>query len=248
MTNETLTNMNTDNKRNRQFGLKLQAAREAMGFEQKDVAAQLRLSEKVIAMLESDVYPPELPTTFIRGYIRSYSKLLCIPEADVAAVLEHIKPKPAPVEPPVVIKQHSNWTSSHYYMQFSTYAIVVTVIGLVGIWWYNHHPRSNSAATTTMLAQSQTLAIPQAQNTDNSHMVTAENQSNKSPVTAAPSTPAVNSGTTTLSTPPATADSSTPHAHKNVNNNANSSDSNGNDNSDENTDRYRDNSDNNNTD
>jgi cytoskeleton protein RodZ len=171
MTNET-NNMNTD-KKSISYGAKLKAAREAMGLEQKDLAAQLRLGERIIEMLESGHYASDLPITFIRGYIRSYSKLLQIPESEIAAALEPIKPAPAPQDASPVNKQPSDLTSSNYYMQFSTYAIVVTLTGMIGLWWYNHTPAQNP-----VVAESQTLAIPQ--------QVTAEAQSSIATPNTAP--------------------------------------------------------------
>jgi len=139
------------------FGARLRSAREAMGLERKDAAAQLRLSEKVIAMLEKENFPSELPITFIRGYIRSYGKLLQIPELEITKALEPIQPKPVnpeplttAVKPPVMLV-----TSSHYYMQVFTYCIVITLVSLVGIWWYSH-----SSTPTPAIAENHVLAIP----------------------------------------------------------------------------------------
>jgi hypothetical protein len=44
-------------------------------------------------MIESGLFDNDLPLTFIRGYIRSYSKLLDIPEEEVTIALDLIKPK-----------------------------------------------------------------------------------------------------------------------------------------------------------
>lgn len=118
------------------FGMRLKSAREAKGLERKDAAAQLRLNEKVIIMLEKDRYPADLPVTFIRGYMRSYGKFLDIPEYEIKKAVEPIKPKPSvhtissvTAAPPV--------TSGNYFMQLFTYLIVLTLLGLVGTWWFS---------------------------------------------------------------------------------------------------------------
>ena len=85
------------------FGTRLQSAREALGIERKDAAAQLRLNEKVIVMMEKERYPTDLPVTFIRGYIRSYGKLLQIPEHEIKQAIEPIKPQPTQQVNPVGI-------------------------------------------------------------------------------------------------------------------------------------------------
>jgi cytoskeleton protein RodZ len=137
------------------FGTRLQSAREALGLESKDAAAQLRLNENIILMMEKDIFSSDLPVTFIRGYLRSYGKLLQIPEHEIKLAIEPIQPKPIPelVIPPK--KQMPLLTSGNYFMQLFTYLIIFTLIGLVGIWWYTH----SATATSPSLAENQ-LSIP----------------------------------------------------------------------------------------
>ena len=141
------------------FGMRLQSAREAQKLDRKDAAAKLRLSEKMIDMIETDTYPPELPITFIRGYIRSYGKLLDVPEHEIKLALEPIKPRPVPENEVPVIKQNTPVTSSHYFMQFFTSIIVLTMVSLVGMWWYTHSslPSSTNDGKTSNLIPITTL-------------------------------------------------------------------------------------------
>lgn len=144
MTNENLQT-STPVKPPIPFGMRLQSAREALRLERKDAAAQLRLSEKIITMMEKDSYPSDLPPTFIRGYMRSYGKLLEISDIDIAEAIEPIKPKPIPEEITTAGKNNAPLTSGNYFMQFFTSLIVITMLGLVGMWWYSH---SKSPAPT----------------------------------------------------------------------------------------------------
>lgn len=77
------------------FGQRLISCREALGLDRKEAASQLRLPERIIIMLESDEIEPNLPTTFLRGYIRSYGKFLAISEQEVQAALAMLAPQPA---------------------------------------------------------------------------------------------------------------------------------------------------------
>ncbi len=180
------------------YGAKLKAAREAIGLEQKDIAAQLRLGEKIIDMLESGHYTLDIPVTFIRGYIRSYSKLLQIPEAEVAAALEPIQRVEIPKEAAPTAKQPIGMLNSHHYMRFSTYAIVATLAGMLGLWWYNHTP----AAQQVTIAQEQTLTtIPEVQKSpDNKQVATTDstNTSTANPNAAAPTASANTEHATTV--------------------------------------------------
>jgi cytoskeleton protein RodZ len=143
------------------FGARLKSARETTGLDRKDAASQLRLNESMIVMMENENYPSDLPITFIRGYIRNYSKLLEIPEAEVAKALEPLQQKPMfqDITPVSASMKSEPVTSSNYFMQFFTFAIVVTLVGLVGTWWHTHSNQSNNSYT-----ESQPLASPPSNN------------------------------------------------------------------------------------
>lgn len=132
------------------FGMRLQSAREALGLESKDAAAQLRLNEKIILMLEKDCYGTDIPATFLRGYLRSYGKLLQIPDNEIRLAIEPIQQNTS-IQPlaPIGSKQTPPLTSGNYFMQLFTYLIVLTLIGLVGVWWYTH-PTSTTTSTPTV--------------------------------------------------------------------------------------------------
>lgn len=161
MTNESQSN--TENT-STAFGARLQAAREALGLDTKDAAARLRLNEKVILMMEKERYADDLPVTFIRGYIRAYAKLLQIPEYEVKKALEPIKAKTTSIEHEVAKKNSKPAkpvTSDNYSMQISTYFIGLTMVGLVGAWWYSHGVnKETSAGSSTFIAESQLLTTP----------------------------------------------------------------------------------------
>jgi cytoskeleton protein RodZ len=119
------------------LGVHLKETREAKGLDRKEVALQLRLNEKIIIMMEHDRYPQDLPITFIKGYLKSYSKLLHIPERDIQQPLSQIKPKPH-VASSLLSQPLAPVNSSNYVIQIFTYFVFMTVIGLVGAWWYIH--------------------------------------------------------------------------------------------------------------
>lgn len=144
MTNETQQTNAPETKQPIPFGGRLKTAREALGLDRKDAAAQLRLNEKIIIMMEKDRYPSDLPVTFIRGYIRAYGKLLQIPEYEIKKAIEPIKQKPTHHEPLTPLEQSPQ--SGGYFMQFFTYLVMFTLVGLVGVWWYTHPTQNNLTA------------------------------------------------------------------------------------------------------
>jgi cytoskeleton protein RodZ len=145
------------------FSKRLRTAREAMGWERKDVARQLHLNEKIIMMMESDRYPADLCTTFIRGYLRSYGKLLQIPDYEIRQAIEPIKPV-IPAVSPVTLSIPLE--STNYLMQAFTYLILLTLIGLVAVWWHTHSLSPLANLTKNMPQTHSPQTVP-AQTTDN---------------------------------------------------------------------------------
>lgn len=160
MTND---NTSTNEFPSTAFGARLQSAREALGLNTKDAAARLRLNEKMIIMLEKEHYPHDLPITFIRGYLRSYGKLLQIPEHEIKKALEPIQPKPIISEPTPTKstnKPAQPVTSKNYSMKISTYFIAFTMVGLFGAWWFTHNPNKDASSTTSLLTDNKLLQVP----------------------------------------------------------------------------------------
>lgn len=69
-------------------GALLRQAREARGMSLAEVAASLKMSPRQIEAVETEDYSRLFGTTFIRGFMRNYAKLLRIDAEQVLAALE----------------------------------------------------------------------------------------------------------------------------------------------------------------
>lgn len=67
-------------------GRRLREAREARRLTIAEVASELRMQARHIEALESDDYASLPGATFVQGYLRSYTKLLGLPEATILAM------------------------------------------------------------------------------------------------------------------------------------------------------------------
>lgn len=132
------------------FGARLKAAREAMHLETKDVASQLRLNERIILMLESGHYEKDLPLTFLKGYIRSYGKLLQLSDDEIKQAIDPIQPFVHHTDPALLPPADGDITSKNVRMQFASAFIALTVVGLVGTWWHNHTTSANAPLLTAL--------------------------------------------------------------------------------------------------
>jgi cytoskeleton protein RodZ len=77
-------------------GARLRAAREALGASVDEVAHDLHLEREVILSLESADYESLGAPVFVRGYMRSYARLMELPEDDI--VESFVVPLPEPEE------------------------------------------------------------------------------------------------------------------------------------------------------
>ena len=169
MTNQDSPTAEAAEQKTPPFGVRLQAAREALKLDRKEVATRLRLNEKYIIMMEKDRYSPDLPVTFIRGYLRSYGKFLQLPEHEIKKAIEPIKPRPVPLDIEAMIKQAqaspkttviSENSNSNYLMHLFTSTIVLAMFTLVGTWWYDHQ---KIKAVNPDIALNQQMILPQKQ-------------------------------------------------------------------------------------
>lgn len=158
MTNEHQETDHSSKKNPPPFGLRLKTAREELGLQTKDAAAQLRLSEKIIIMMEKNRYAADLPITFVRGYLKAYGKLLNIPDHDIQHAISHIQPKVELQAKPV--HDLPDVTTGNIFMQFFTYLIILTLVGLVGTWWYTHASNPTSNPMPQAFVKENPKAIP----------------------------------------------------------------------------------------
>jgi cytoskeleton protein RodZ len=147
------------------FGEKLKSTRETMGISMQEAGSRLHLSPRFIAMMENeDLLQSTLPPIYLRGYLRSYTRLLNISEAELAQVLEKLNPKPPMIQDPVPVSSMESLSISFplennpYYARIATILISLVLLTSITGWWYLH--ANNNNAPTTLVALDQPLANP----------------------------------------------------------------------------------------
>ncbi len=142
------------------FGSRLKSARESLGLDRKEVATQLRLHEKIIVTMESGDYQTDIPLTFLRGYLRNYSKLLNIPEQEVTDLIESLKPVQPPAEAETVQRAASvsysqkrpgfSFNADNIVKKVFTLLLLLTLVGLV--WWHSHTSTPSDISSSDQIA------------------------------------------------------------------------------------------------
>jgi cytoskeleton protein RodZ len=135
-------------------GVRLRNAREQLGLSQQAVAERLCLKVSTVRDIEDDKAPAELASTFLRGYIRSYARLVHIPEEELLPMMEKQAPiraaKVAPMQTFALGKRRKK--RDGWLMSF-TWLVLFVVIGLTGAWWWQNH-KAQQEEISTMADQS----------------------------------------------------------------------------------------------
>lgn len=132
------------------MGERLRRAREQLGFSQQTVAERLCLKVSTVRDIEENKSPQDLASTFLRGYIRSYARLVHIPEEELLPMMA----KQTPVQDSKVEVMHSYSLGKRrkkrdgWLMSF-TWLILFVVLGLTGAWWWQNH-KAQQAELITM--------------------------------------------------------------------------------------------------
>ena len=114
----------------------LKAAREKMELSLHDVATRLNLQNNIILALEADD-KNKLPTlTYVRGYIRSYAKIVNLDADELIALYENEAQPPPEILPDV--KFHTQASSSDKPVKAVTYLLVFGLVLLVLAWWQSN--------------------------------------------------------------------------------------------------------------
>ncbi|MDU4093875.1 MAG: cytoskeleton protein RodZ [Pantoea sp.] len=121
-------------------GTRLRAAREQMGLTQQNVAERLCLKLSTVRDTEEDKAPADLASTFLRGYIRSYARLVHVPEEELLPMMAKQAPvRAAKVEPMQSFSLGKRRKKRDGWLMIFTWLVVFVVVGLTGAWWWQNH-------------------------------------------------------------------------------------------------------------
>jgi len=135
-------------------GERLRVAREELGLTQQAVAERLCLKVSTVRDIEDDTAPAELASTFLRGYIRSYARLVRIPEEELLPMMEKQAPiRAAKVAPMQSFSLGKRRKKRDGWLMSFTWLILFVVVGLTGAWWWQNH-KAQQEEISTMADQS----------------------------------------------------------------------------------------------
>jgi cytoskeleton protein RodZ len=118
-------------------GIQLRKARERQGLDQAKMAAQLHLSQAMIAALESDDFEKLPGPVFVQGYLRKYARLLGVSEEAVIKAYQGL----FPISDELTIRGGQRQGlgrelhSGHGVVRYVTWGILLIMAVLVFFWW-----------------------------------------------------------------------------------------------------------------
>ncbi|WP_297201208.1 cytoskeleton protein RodZ [uncultured Pluralibacter sp.] len=135
-------------------GTRLRNAREQLGLSQQSVAERLCLKVSTIRDIEDDKAPAELAATFLRGYIRSYARLVHVPEDELLPMMaKQVPMKSAKMQPGQHISLGKRRKKRDGWLMTFTWLVLFVVVGLTGAWWWQNH-KAQQEEISTMADQS----------------------------------------------------------------------------------------------
>lgn len=119
-------------------GQTLRAAREAASLSLSDVAQSLKFSPRQIELIEADDYAALPGNTVVRGFTRSYARLLRLDPEELVRLLDNRTPlAPAEVRPPDNMGIASDGTDTRQLTPVVSATIVIALAALLlGVWHF----------------------------------------------------------------------------------------------------------------
>jgi cytoskeleton protein RodZ len=138
-------------------GRSLSTARVAAGLTIAEVAQTLKFSPRQIEALEADDYDSLPGNTIVRGFVRSYGKLLKLNVEELLRILDARSPSaPADVRPPDNMGVASQPGVDRQFSPLLSAAIVLALAALLLALWHFFGPSTAKPASTTV------TPVPQA--------------------------------------------------------------------------------------
>lgn len=128
------------------LGMMLREARERLGLSVMDVSSQIKFAPKQIEALEADDYQRLPEAAFLRGFVRSYAKILHLDAQTVLAALPQKKPDQGGLLPDSVGEPFPNVLFWQNLIWSSAAFLVVIMVAGFAFWHFTTPPEQSQAA------------------------------------------------------------------------------------------------------
>ena len=122
------------------YGKMLSIGREKQGLSIKEIASRMKLQPEIITALESEDRDSLPAPIYVRGYIRSYARILKLDEEYLISLYNTNAGKAPELLPEV---KHTQIRSSDKPVKVTTYMVSFGLVLLLLAWWQSHYVINN---------------------------------------------------------------------------------------------------------
>jgi cytoskeleton protein RodZ len=133
-------------------GQRLREARETAQLTVAEVASRMRLEPRALEQLENDNYERLHGSTFVRGYLSGYARLLGLPERPILEAYER-----QGFGPPALVSELGRKPEVHvsdFPVRMVTYVIAGLLVVLVVLWWQSRQLQPGSPERADIIGES----------------------------------------------------------------------------------------------
>jgi cytoskeleton protein RodZ len=116
-------------------GQMLSQARLALWLTPENIAEQLKLRLCLIANIENDIFEANISETYIRGYLRSYAKIVRVSEEDIIASYKMLSVAKKQCAEMKSFSKITKKQAANSLLMWVTYLIIFILIGSTVMWW-----------------------------------------------------------------------------------------------------------------
>ena len=117
-------------------GEQLKHLREQKNFSVQDIASRLNLEARIIDAIENNNFEMLSAATYVRGYLRSYAKILGVDPETIISSYNRGAPEPPEIIPEV--KHATQTSSSDKPVKAFTYLVTLVLVILLVAWWQSN--------------------------------------------------------------------------------------------------------------
>lgn len=154
------------------IGDKFRLAREALNLSLEAVSQAISLRPSILQDIENNRFiHRSTPATFVRGYVRSYAKFLKIADSEWLNVIDFGDEQQNDLGKNARATSSVNQYSSHNrWVGYLTALVVLVVLGMTGMWWWESHQQSNAERDNLVNSYTQLSAETPATVTNVDHV------------------------------------------------------------------------------
>jgi len=142
-------------------GQMLVDARTSMGLSQQDVADKLNFRVALVKDIEEDKFDKSLPSTYNRGYLRNYAKLVNIPVDEVLSSYEMLGVAAVQGAEMQSFSKITEKQAQNNRLMWISYLILAILVGSTLVWWLQD---MNIASELSTAPQTNSTAVQKTEN------------------------------------------------------------------------------------